>query len=457
MFKRLLFANFRIIYRISQRLRHRLTPAGMLMCGAAIAAGIFGANTRQTLAFQIFSVLGAMFVLAAAGSLFFRPPLRVERRLPRYGTAGEALEYDVVIENDGDAAQAGLCLIEDLEAVFPTFEDFLHERDPEDRRRNWFDRKVGYPRLMGLVQRRRGAVIPRVEVPVIPQRDRVRLGISLLPLRRGYLRFVRSRIGRPDPLGIVRALRSYVQPGTLLVLPRRYQVPLLRLGGHRRYQRGGMQFASSVGDSQEFLSLREYRPGDPVRAIHWRSFAKLKRPVVKEFQDEFFVRQGLVLDTFRQQKPEVIFEEAVSVAASFALNAADQDSLLDLMFVGSEAYRFTSGRGLGQAANMLEILACVRECTDQLPATLTNLVLHHAAETSGLICVLLDWDNERREFVRQVAALDIPLLVFVITANEDIVLDPGPLRAKADCLLALPAGRIQETLDRAFADRRVAA
>ena len=68
-----------------------------------------------------------------------------------------------------------------------------------------------------------------------------------------------------------------------------------------RYQEGGVALAANIGRSEEFVSLREYRHGDPVRHIHWRSWAKTGKPIVKEFEDEFFVRHALVLDTFTDE------------------------------------------------------------------------------------------------------------------------------------------------------------
>ena len=82
------------------------------------------------------------------------------------------------------------------------------------------------------------------------------------------------------------------------------------------------------------MALRDYRPGDPPRHIHWRSWAKMGRPIVKEFEDEFFVRHALILDTFCEAPEADRFEESVSVAASFACSLQTQDSLLDLLFVG---------------------------------------------------------------------------------------------------------------------------
>src|SRR2546430_6820801 len=102
-----------------------------------------------------------------------------------------------------------------------------------------------------------------------------------------------------------------------------------------------------------------------LRRVHWRSAARVGRPVVKEYQDEFFVRHALVLDTFAERAESDVFEEAVSVAASLACSIQTQDSLLDLLFVGPETYCFTAGRGLGHTDRMLEVLAGVRPCRDR--------------------------------------------------------------------------------------------
>src|SRR5262249_5934291 len=146
----------------------------------------------------------------------------------------------------------------------------------------------------------------------------------------------------------------------ILVLPRRYPLPSIAFPGTLKYQEGGVALASSVGRSEEFVSLREYRRGDPLRHIHWRSWAKAGKPIVKEFEDEFFVRHALVLDTVTPYPHSEAFEEAVSVAASFACTLQTQESLLDLLFVGLQAYCFTVGRGLAHTDQMLEILASVR-------------------------------------------------------------------------------------------------
>src|SRR5207247_8902647 len=99
-----------------------------------------------------------------------------------------------------------------------------------------------------------------------------------------------------------------------------------------------------------------------LRHIHWGTGAKAGKPVVKEFEDEFFVRHALVLDTFTEHPHSEVFEEAVSVAASFACAIQTQESLLDLLFVGPQSYCFTAGRVLAHTDQMLENLPSLLAC-----------------------------------------------------------------------------------------------
>ena len=186
-----------------------------------------------------------------------------------------------------------------------------------------------------------------------------------------------------------------------------------------------------------------------MRHIHWRSWAKTGKPIVKEFEDEFFVRHALILDTFTERPHSEVFEEAVSVAASFACTVLTQESLLDLLFVGPQAYCFTAGRGLAHADQMLEILASVRPCHVHPFELLEELVLNHSNTVSGCICVLLAWDETRRRMVEKLKTLGLPLLVLVIRATGVTdALDAGPMRDEPDRLQALEIGRIQDQLAR---------
>lgn len=413
-----------------------------------IASAIFGVDVRQSMAFQIFAITASLLFISTLGILSFHGRFKIRRSLPQFGTAYLPMRYQIQIENLGKFNQSELIIIDELETRLPDYQEFKESRDPQDINRNRFDRIVGYPRLMALIRKKRGGIVKPSVIANMAAAENLEVNIELLPLRRGYIHFSSARLVRPDPLGLLRAIKKYSQKDKLLILPKTYRTPNIELKGLRKYQQGGMNKASAVGDSQEFMSLRDYRPGDPLRAIHWRSYAKTGSPVVKEFHDEFFVRQGLMLDTFQENKSTKVFEEAISVAASFCLTLPRQDALLDLIFIGDKPYRFTSGRGLGQAEGLLETLACTEVCHEDSFNKLRDIIPEYSTETSGMICILLDWDNKRKDLVESISRMGIPLLVFVVVeSNVNLEFDPGPLAAHPERLITLSCEDIQSGLD----------
>ena len=428
MLRRVLFRNFRLVFALDNWIRQRFTKAGQLVLGGLIAAGVFGVDTRQTWAYQLFSLLLALILLAILTSWWGRIRLAAQRELPRFATVGEILHYRVWVQNKTPRWQRGLILRENIQRQQPSFELFLRAKEPGHEQRNWFDNYVGYPRWLWLINLNKGADSVEQSLPPLPPADfkasnpstlqNIAITISLTPLRRGYIHFAGMSFARSDPLGLFNALYTFSLPASLLVLPKRYPVAPISLSGSKRYQPGGVQLAMSVGEAEEFVGLREYRPGDPLRYIHWKSWAKAGKAIVKEFQDEFFVRHALILDTFMPQVVSELFESAVAVAASFACAPRSQEILLDLMLVGTQAYCFTSGRGLSQTEQLLEILACVEVCPDQPFTQLYSLVMQHAASLSGSICVLLNWDAERQQLIQSLKNSDISLLVVVVSETE---------------------------------------
>ena len=444
-FKRYLYRNYHTFASITHRFHRRVTLAGWMVLGGAVVAAAVGADTNASLCYQTFALLTCVVVCSAACTPFGRPDLSLERVLPKFGAVGERLRYRIVIRNKSKRSENALHLIEELPDPRPSFHEFVSTAEPGEEGRNWLDRTYGYYRWRWLMRRNRYAQIQEQVVPDLPGGAERSIEAELMPLRRGVLRLTGTTVACPDPFGLFRSLGKIPGPQSVLILPRRYEMPAFNLPGSMKYQMGGVSMASSVGESEEFVALREYRPGDPLRRMHWKSFAKLGKPIIKEYQDEFFVRHALILDTFGGPAEEEVFEAAVSVAASLACTVQNQDSLLDLMFVGPQAYCFTSGRGVGQIDRVLEVLASVQVCQEREFDALESLVLTHAADLSGCLCVFLRWDEPRQSLVRSLISRGVPLRVLVISA-EEVELAPGPMSAQPENFHLLPAGRIAEKL-----------
>jgi uncharacterized protein (DUF58 family) len=421
--------------------RRRFTGAGFCVVGVFFASGMVGTDIESTVTYQIFTLMLALLAPAFVFSWFFQARFSVTRALPRFGTAGQTVNYSVTVENLSAQRQGGLTLLENLAGPRPGFAEWRAVQFAENRRTRSF--QVSPRRRMNPFQ---PAKLKPGAVPPMAPRGRGEVRMELLPLRRGVLRFSGATLARPDPLGLFRSFVHAPAPQAMLILPKRYPLPPITLPGAMRYQEGGVAMASNIGRSEEFVALRDYRHGDPLRHIHWRSWAKAGRPIVKEFEDEFFVRHALVLDTFTDEPHGDILEEAVSVAASFACTVLSQESLLDLLFVGAQSYCFTAGRGLAQADRMLEILAAVRACPEKPFQTLEHLVVEHVSAVSGCICIFIAWDEARRKFVRKLQLLGVPLLVLVIAPPGAEKLSAGPMQDDPEHFRVLELGRIEPGL-----------
>jgi uncharacterized protein (DUF58 family) len=442
------FKIFYRIYRVVSWLRYhiprRFTRAGLALAGGLILAAMTGLDTDNSIAYQIFALLFFLLVIPVPFLFAFSAPFSAVRRLPRFGTAGQPFSYRVLITNLTARNQDGLMLLENLSDPRPPFDEWLAVQLADERRARSF--RFSQRRRTNPFRR---ATVKEVAAPALLPNQEIETSLELTPLRRGVLRFAGLTLARPDPFGFLSAFSNCALPQSMLILPKRYPLPPVALPGTTKYQEGGVAFASNVGLSEEFVSLRDYRRGDPLRHIHWRSWAKVGKPIVREFEDEFFTRHALVLDTFTDDPHSEIFEEAVSVAASFASTVLTQESLLDLLFVGPQAFCFTAGRGVAHTDQMLEILASVRACVDRSFRAIETLVLDHASSVSGCICVFLAWDEARRDLVRKLKMLGVPVLVLVITEpGRDRPLEPGPMQDELDRFHHLEAGRMEEGLAR---------
>lgn len=414
-----LHRNYRFSSGLKFWVRRKFTPAGFLLIAAMIVAGGIGVDTNQAIAYQAFVLLWALLLVSFTWSLLPAPRFKGERILPRVGTAGHPLHYRISVGNIGNRVQRSVTVTEDLGDPRPTYKEFANTPEPGERKRNPFDRFFRFYRWMWLIERKQLAESRPVKLPQIGPLRSVQVEGSLLPLRRGNLHLRGLTFAVTDPFGFCKSYSRVRAPQSVLILPKRYLLPPISLGGASEYQPGGVSLASSLGESEEFMSVREYRRGDPLRHIHWKSTSKTGKLIVKEFQNEYFVRQALILDTFLERPDDRLFEEAVSVAASFALSLNTQESLLDLLFVGTEAICVTAGHGVAQVDHLLEVLAAVEPCTSHQFEDLEDIVVRQIARVSGCVCIFLEWDEHRKTLVEQMSSLGIFQIVLVLKRAVD--------------------------------------
>jgi uncharacterized protein (DUF58 family) len=427
---RIYYNNSGVAHFFSQRVK----PAGIMLVILIPISWTLMPMYSLGPVYQIRGMIFAMLTLSILWLLFRRAKVSTTRRLPRVATAGEPLEYYVEIHNMGKRTLSGANFLEMKPDNRPNRALFMNSREPGEENRNIFDRLFCYYRWEWLQEKLTlFSCRPSAFINSLPPGAYAKTPLSLTPKKRGIIMLKDLRIFLPDPFGIFqRCISAHSSEDKLIVLPHRYRIPQLQLPGSARFQLGGEASSNTIGQSGDFTSVREYRPGDPLRHIHWKSWARTGIPIVKEYEDVFFPRYGLILDTFASQEQADLFEEAVSVAASFAASIDTQESLLDLMFIHDEAFVFSSGRGEERVDSILEILAGVN-CEPRTDFdALQKLVLQYSDELTASICVFTGWCDQRCDTISRLHRAGMDLVILAICRNSEEAaqlqeLHPSPL------------------------------
>ncbi|WP_182897209.1 DUF58 domain-containing protein [Microbispora sp. H10830] len=165
-----------------------------------------------------------------------------------------------------------------------------------------------------------------------------------------------------DPFGLVELTRSFTITDTLVVTPEVVPLPPVRLSGE--YSGGGDSRTRSVAAAgDDDVAPREYRQGDDLRRVHWRSTARHGELMVRREEQELQSRGALLLDTRRHahrgEGPRSSFEVAVSAAASIGVHLSAEG--LALRLVTDQGARHVVDTG--QSWSLLDTLAVIRQST----------------------------------------------------------------------------------------------
>ncbi len=377
-----------ILRKLAESYREFLTPRGRYLLWLTGALAMLGLNTRENQVFKVFAVAAAMLILAFIFTLLRAPRARLECRLPLRGTALRPLALKARVEGHRPGFTGPLLL------SFP-------------RSHRWGSSIVFEPRQALVDGGRDGST----EKP-----------ITFKPLRRGKYVLRGPSLRATDPLALVGGRARRLPDQAMLVYPRFYTMEEFYVPSGRRYQPGGIPLASNTADSVEFMGIREYKQGDPVKNIHWRSWARVGEPVVKEFQEEYFCRIAVILDTFvprRAKEADVDgFESAVSVVASIADFFSRSEYIVDIFAAGPDVYEVSAGRSLAYLENILDVLACLEPCGEPPFEVVGAALFEKLSMITSVVAVLQDWDDAREDFLRAVKMAGVELRVMVVKEGE---------------------------------------
>jgi uncharacterized protein (DUF58 family) len=173
-------------------------------------------------------------------------------------------------------------------------------------------------------------------------------------VRRGIYPLGTVTLSTSFPFGLFRKERDVEIPGEVVVFPRTDRRVRQPMSGAGREARTGAAARGSLGPRGEYRSLRAYRPGDDPRDIHWRSSARFREPVVRDYERDGSQTRWVVLDT--RAEPGDAAEVAVEVAAALVAGALAERRPFALR---AGAAVLEPGDGAAHLERALDILARV--------------------------------------------------------------------------------------------------
>ena len=179
------------------------------------------------------------------------------------------------------------------------------------------------------------------------------------------------------PLGLVERGLNLPVAESLRVYPR---LGRLHPDWKRKLQNATEQTSSQAAQGgifeDEFHRLREYRPGDDLRSVHWRTSARRNELMVREYRDSRDRSLLILLDSWMpSDSPGAAlhdFEHALSFAATVCIEATrnSRESRITLAVKGTSLRIWRGGGGGEKIEVLFDTLAELKPNPQQTLATL---------------------------------------------------------------------------------------
>ena len=209
----------------------------------------------------------------------------------------------------------------------------------------------------------------RFVVPGIGGDDRELLNYDFAAGARGRYTIGPLLARLSDPFGLAQVTSELAGTSEVVIHPRVESLPPPSLGGElASASTTRVRHLFSQGD--EFYTTRDYRDGDDLRKVHWRSSAKRGQLMIRQEERPWQARALLALDLRREahrgQGAQSSFERMISIVASMAARLSASGYELALLTDDGQQVRPTGASD--QSTAVLDFLASVE------PSRSTSLV-----------------------------------------------------------------------------------
>jgi uncharacterized protein (DUF58 family) len=216
---------------------------------------------------------------------------------------------------------------------------------------------------------------------------------------RGFHTFPPTDVLVWDRFSLSTGTLTFAEEGAIFAQPRVEGIETFPIRPRRTRAFAGPVKANVGGSGLEFFGCREYVPGDDIRRINWRAFARWNELVIDEFEQERIADVTVILDARERVNMRVagtsVFDQAVRAAASLGLHFLDQGNYVGLLIYGNYLDWTFPSTGRAQKERILEALTRAQTADKPVFEDLRNIPARLFPPRSQLILVspLADEDD----------------------------------------------------------------
>jgi uncharacterized protein (DUF58 family) len=191
----------------------------------------------------------------------------------------------------------------------------------------------------------------------------------------------------------------------------------------------GSNKSQSVGAGQEFSQYRSYQPGDDLRQLDWKMFARSERYYIKEAEIETNITVKFMLDASRSMAYE---EEGVSkfqyakvLMAALAFLARKQGDTFGLFVVNDKQIQSILPRFEQQQfiRFLTALVSAKSEGVWEKSKGIEHLFDHHGKEMIIFITDLYDDGNDIQQFISRLKTKRNEVIVFHLMGSHETQFD----------------------------------
>lgn len=223
----------------------------------------------------------------------------------------------------------------------------------------------------------------------LPSRGQRHLSYPVPSTRRGVFDIGPMEVTRMDPLRLWRKVRQAGEVHRLWVHPRQH---VLALQAGQAPSLDGDTGEQAFDNSVTFHALREYVPGDDLRLVHWRTYARTGDLLVRENIDTGIAQTTILVDTRRSVHDDDGFESALEVVASVAIAAAQVGYAVRLVSI-CETVDTVAGGNRAPTAILDALAELAPASQNALPDRLSGLVADRSNDVLVIVTGLASPDG----------------------------------------------------------------